>query len=45
MKKILSTVGILSLVAGAYFALSAINSYSPVAIAEAGGKSTYNGTL
>jgi hypothetical protein len=45
MKKILSTVGILSLVAGAYFALSAINSYSPVAIAEAGGKSTYAGTL
>ena len=46
MKKILSTVGILSLVAGAYFTLSAVNSYSPtVAVAEAAGKPVYNGTL
>ena len=46
MKKILSTVGILSLVAGAYFTLSAVNSYSPVvATAEAAGKPVYNGTL
>jgi hypothetical protein len=46
MKKILSTVGILSLVAGAYFTLSAVNSYSPVvASAEAAGKPVYNGTL
>jgi hypothetical protein len=45
MKKILSTVGILSLVAGAYFTLSTINAYSPVATAEAGMKKTYNGTL
>ena len=45
MKKVLSTVAILSLVAGAYFTLSAVNSYSPVAVAQAAGKSTYSGTL
>jgi hypothetical protein len=45
MKKVLSTVAILSLVAGAYFTLSAVNSYSPVAVAQAAGKSTYAGTL
>ena len=45
MKKILSTVGVLALVAGAYFALSAVNSYSPVATAEASGKKIYNATL
>ena len=45
MKKVLSTVGILSLVAGAYFALSAINSYSPVAVAEAAAKKTYAATM
>ncbi|KPK22732.1 MAG: hypothetical protein AMJ61_16910 [Desulfobacterales bacterium SG8_35_2] len=46
MKKILSTVGILSLLAGAYFTFSAVNSYSPVvATAEAAGKPVYNGTL
>jgi hypothetical protein len=44
MKKILSTVGILSLVAGAYLTLSTVNSYTPVADA-AGSKSTYSGTL
>ena len=45
MKKVLSTVAILSLVAGAYFTLSAVNSYSPVTVAQAAGKSTYSGTL
>jgi len=45
MKKVLSTVGILSLVAGAYLALSTVGSYSPVATAEAGMKKVYNGTL
>jgi hypothetical protein len=45
MKKVLSTVGILSLVAGAYLTLSTVNSYSPVATAEASGKPTYSGTL
>jgi len=47
MKKILSTVGVLALVAGAYMTLSTVNSYSPVpATAEAGmAKSTYSGTL
>lgn len=45
MKKVLSTVAILSLVAGAYFTLSAVNSYSPVAVAQAAGKSTYSGTF
>jgi len=45
MKKVLSTVAILSLVAGAYFTLSAVNAYSPVAVAQAAGKSTYSGTL
>jgi hypothetical protein len=44
MKKILSTVGILSLVAGAYLTLSTVNSYTPVADA-AGSKSTYSGTI
>lgn len=44
MKKLLSTVGVLSLVAGAYLTLSTVNSYTPVADA-AGGKSTYDGTL
>jgi len=45
MKKILSTVGVLALVAGAYMTLSTVNSYSPVATAQASGKSVYNGTL
>lgn len=47
MKKILSTIGILSLVAGAYFTISTVNSYSPVTLAEASGmaKKTYSGTL
>jgi hypothetical protein len=46
MKKILSTVGVLALVAGAYMTLSTVNTYSPVvATAEAGGKTVYNGTL
>ena len=45
MKKILSTVGVLALVAGAYMTLSAVNTYSPVATAEAGGKAVYNATL
>jgi len=47
MKKILSTAGVLALVAGAYMTLSTVNSYSPVpTTAEAGmAKSTYNGTL
>ena len=46
MKKILSTVGVLALVAGAYMTLSTVNTYSPVvATAEAGGKSVYNGTM
>ena len=44
MKKLLSTFGILSLVAGAYLTLSTVNSYTPVA-AAAGGKKAYNGTL
>ena len=44
MKKILSTVGILSLVAGAYLALSTINSYTPVVDAAAM-KKTYNATM
>ena len=45
MKKILSTVGVLALVAGAYMTLTTVNTYSPVATAEAGGKKVYNGTL
>jgi len=45
MKKLLSTLGIMSLVAGAYFTLSAVNSYTPVATAEAGTKNTYAGTV
>jgi len=45
MKKILSTVGVLALVAGAYMTLSTVNSYSPIATAEASGKTVYNGTL
>ena len=45
MKKILSTVGVLALVAGAYMTLSTVNNYSPVATAEASGKSVYNATL
>ena len=45
MKKILSTVGVLALVAGAYMTLSTVNNYSPVATAEASGKTVYNGTL
>jgi hypothetical protein len=45
MKKILSTIGIMSLVAGAYLTISTINSYSPLATAEAAGKPTYSGTL
>jgi hypothetical protein len=45
MKKILSTVGVLALVAGAYMTLSTVNNYSPVAVAEASGKTVYNGTL
>ena len=45
MKKILSTVGVLALVAGAYMTLSTVNNYSPVATAEAGGKKVYNGTM
>ena len=44
MKKILSTLGILSLVAGAYLTLSTVNSNTPVAIA-AGGTKAYSGTL
>jgi len=44
MKKTLSTLGILSLVAGAYLTLSTVNSYTPVA-AAAGGKKAYSGTL
>ncbi len=44
MKKVLTTIGILSLVAGAYLTFSTVNSYAPVADA-AGGKSTYAGTL
>jgi hypothetical protein len=45
MKKILSTVGVLALVAGAYMTLNTVNNYSPVATAEASGKSVYNATL
>ncbi len=45
MKKILSTVGILSLVAGAYLTISTVNSYTPVADAASHMKSTYSGTL
>jgi hypothetical protein len=45
MKKLISTLGIMSLVAGAYFTLSAVNSYTPVATAEAGMKNTYAGTV
>ena len=45
MKKILSTVGVLALVAGAYMTLSTVNNYSPVAVAEASGKTVYNATL
>jgi len=47
MKKILSTVGVLALVAGAYMTLSTVNSYSPVpATAEASmAKKAYNATL
>ena len=45
MKKILSTVGVLALVAGAYMTISTVNTYSPVAVAEAGGKTVYNATL
>jgi len=46
MKKILSTIGILSLVAGAYLTLSTFNSYTPVAdAADKIVKPTYSGTL
>ena len=45
MKKILSTVGVLALVAGAYMTLSTVNNYSPVTTAEASGKTVYNATL
>jgi hypothetical protein len=45
MKKVLSTVGILSLVAGAYFTLSTFNSNTPVAAAADQMKPTYAGTL
>ena len=45
MKKILSTVGVLALVAGAYMTLSTVNSYAPVANAAHADKPTYNGTL
>lgn len=46
MKKLISTVGVMALVAAGYLALSTVNSYSPVvATAEAGGKKVYNGTL
>jgi len=46
MKKLISTVGVMALVAVGYLALSTVNSYSPVvATAEAGGKKTYNATL
>jgi hypothetical protein len=44
MKKILSTVGVLALVAGAYLTFSTVNSYAPVADATEG-KKTYSGTL
>ena len=44
MKKVLSTIGVMALVAGAYLTISTINSYTPVADA-AGGKPTYSGTL
>ena len=45
MKKILSTVGVLALVAGAYMTISTVNTYSPVAVAEASGKKVYNATM
>jgi hypothetical protein len=46
MKKILSTVGVMALIAGAYFTLSTVNSYTPVATAKADMmKKTYSGTL
>ena len=46
MKKILSTVGILSLVAGAYLTFSTINAYTPSAdAADKMMKPTYSGTL
>ncbi len=45
MKKVLSTVGILSLVAGAYLTLSTVNSYTPVADASSPKQPTYSGTL
>ena len=44
MKKVLSTIGVMALVAGAYLTISTINSYTPVADA-AGAKPTYSGTL
>ena len=45
MKKIVSTAGILSLVAGMYLAFSTFTSFSPVVTAEAGMKKTYNATM
>ena len=45
MKKLISSVGVMALVAAGYLALSTANSYTPVATAEAGGKKVYNGTL
>jgi hypothetical protein len=45
MKKVLSTVGVLSLVAGAYLTLSTVNSFTPVADASSPKQPTYSGTL
>ena len=45
MKKILSTVGVMALVAGAYLTISTINTSIPVAKASSHMKSTYAGTL
>ncbi|MBE9519552.1 MAG: hypothetical protein IME97_00380, partial [Proteobacteria bacterium] len=46
MKKLISTAGVIALVAAGYLTLSTVNSYSPVvATAEASGKKTYNATL
>ena len=46
MKKVLSTIGVMALVAGAYLTLSTVNSYTPVAdAADEMKKPTYSGTL
>ena len=45
MKKILSTLGIMTLIAGAYFTISAVNSSIPVADAASQTKKTYSATM